>query len=94
MYLTKAMDYFDLQEGYDSLSDALSEYKGKYLVLTYSSDWLFPTYQVKDLVTALRTNRVDVSFCEIQSDYGHDSFLLKNDVQERLLSGFLANIEE
>ncbi|HAR63924.1 MAG: homoserine O-acetyltransferase [Candidatus Margulisiibacteriota bacterium] len=93
LYLTKAMDYFDLADGYASLQDALKDYKNKYLVLSYSSDWLFPTYQAKELVSALRGNNIDVSFCEIQSAYGHDSFLIENPLQDKLIRGFLENIE-
>lgn len=93
IYLTKAMDYFDLADGYSTLQAALKGCKSKFLVLTYSTDWLFPTYQIKDLITALRGNNVDVSFCEIKSAYGHDSFLIKNPMQEQLIRGFLSNIQ-
>lgn len=92
IYLSKAMDYFDLADGYDSLDAAVKNFKNKCLVLSFSSDWLFPTYQSKELVRALRGNNVDVSFCEINSPYGHDSFLIENPLQDKLIAGFLNNI--
>ncbi len=92
IYITKAIDYFDLSVGYASLEKSLSMVKSKFLVLSYSSDWLFPTYQSEELVNALRRNNIDVSFCEIKADYGHDSFLLQNDLHEKLVSGFLENV--
>lgn len=92
IYLTKALDYFDMSDGYDSLKHAFSDATCKYLVLSYSSDWLFPAYHSKEIVNALRSNGVDVSFCEIESSYGHDSFLLENEKQERLIRSFLENV--
>jgi homoserine O-acetyltransferase len=92
IYLTKAIDYFDLSAGYSSLEEGLSMVKSKFLVLSYSSDWLFPTYQSVELVSALRKNSLNVSFCEIKADYGHDSFLLKNELHDKLIKGFLENI--
>ncbi|MEI7942454.1 MAG: homoserine O-acetyltransferase, partial [Candidatus Riflemargulisbacteria bacterium] len=92
IYITKAIDYFDLADGYSSLEEALVKIKSKFLVLSYSSDWLFPTYQSEELVKSLRKNNADVSFCEIKADYGHDSFLLKNDLHEKLIHGFLENV--
>jgi homoserine O-acetyltransferase/O-succinyltransferase len=92
IYLTKAIDYFDLSSGYASLEEAVAMMKCKFLVLSYSSDWLFPTYQSLELVNALRKNNLNVSFCEIKADYGHDSFLLKNELHEKLIKGFLENI--
>ena len=48
----------------------------KYLVVSYSSDWLYPTYQAKELVQTLKRGGQDVSFCEIEADCGHDAFLI------------------
>lgn len=92
IYLTKAIDYFDLSTGYASLEEGLKMVMSKFLVLSYSSDWLFPTHQSVELVNALRKNNIDVSFCEIKADYGHDSFLLQNDLHEKLITGFLENV--
>jgi homoserine O-acetyltransferase len=68
LYITKATDYFDLemQYGKGSSVKAFSKTKAKFLVISYSSDWLYPTYEAKAIVKALKKNRLDVSFCEIE----------------------------
>ena len=90
LYMTKSMDYFDLAAGYDSVTAALAETPVRFLLLTFSSDWLFPTYQVKGLVDAIRRARGEVSFAEIPSPYGHDAFLLEPEEQRRYIEPFLA----
>ncbi len=95
LYMTKAMDYFDLAEGHDSLADALDGTSVRFLVLSFSSDWLFPTYQSRELVDALRCIGAEVSFAEVPSPYGHDAFLLEPEQQHRFVEPFLARaIEE
>ncbi|NTW28493.1 MAG: homoserine O-acetyltransferase [Coriobacteriia bacterium] len=89
LYMTKAMDYFDLAAGADSLADALDGTPARFLLLTFSSDWLFPTYQTRLLVDALRRARAEVSFAEIESPYGHDAFLLEPEEQRRYIEPFL-----
>ncbi|MFW6250729.1 MAG: homoserine O-acetyltransferase MetX [Alkalispirochaetaceae bacterium] len=89
IYLTKAMDYFDLSERYGSLDDAFARTTARFLILSYSSDWLFPTRQSKEIVYALMKNGKDVSYSEISSPYGHDSFLLETERQEELIVSFL-----
>lgn len=89
LYITKAMDYFDLPGDYGSLIEAFRGVKSKFLVLSFSGDWLFPTYQSKEMVRALHANGVNTTFCEIQSDYGHDAFLLKNPELDDMLRSFL-----
>lgn len=89
IYLTKAMDYFDLSERYGSLEEAFARSRSRFLILSYSSDWLFPTRQSKEIVYALMRNGKDVSFSEISSPYGHDSFLLEVERQEQLIISFL-----
>jgi homoserine O-acetyltransferase len=91
LYMTKAMDYFDLQGDSPSLAAALREVSARFLVLSFSSDWLFPTARSKELVSALRENGNEVSFAEIPSAYGHDAFLLEPEAQHRLISPFLTN---
>jgi len=61
----------------------------RFLLLTFSSDWLFPTYQTVGLLDALRKDRAQVSFAEIPSPYGHDAFLLEPEEQRRYLEPFL-----
>jgi homoserine O-acetyltransferase len=76
LYITKAIDYFDLNEG-DSLIKGLSRVRSSTLVITVSSDWLYPPYQSQEIVTALSANNVKVKYAEIKSDYGHDAFLVE-----------------
>ncbi|MBF0494372.1 MAG: homoserine O-acetyltransferase [Candidatus Omnitrophica bacterium] len=89
LYITKAMDHFDLQGGGD-LFKIFRGVKSRFLVITFSSDWLYPPEQLKELVKALKMNGIDVTYCEVNSDYGHDAFLLEFEVQSKLISGFLA----
>jgi homoserine O-acetyltransferase len=90
LYMTKAMDYFDLASGSDSVAEALADSDVRWLLLTFSSDWLFPTYQTKGLVDALRATGKEVSFAEIPSPYGHDAFLLEPVEQRRYIEPFLS----
>ncbi len=92
LYMTKSMDYFDLSEGSADLSDALAGITARFLVLSFSSDWLFPTYQSRELVDALRANDKEVSFAEISSPYGHDAFLLEPEQQHAFVQPFLARV--
>lgn len=94
LYITKASDYFDLgeQKNGGSLIKAFSRTAAKFLVISFSSDWLYPTSQSKDMVKAIKKAGLDVSFCEIQTDFGHDSFLLAHDQLTKLISGFISRI--
>lgn len=76
LYITKAIDYFDLNED-ESLIKGLSRVRSSTLVIAVSSDWLFPPYQSQEIVTALSANNVKVKYAEIKSNYGHDSFLVE-----------------
>ena len=91
LYITKAGDYFDLRKQYGpgSTVKAFSRAKAKFLVVSFTSDWLYPTYQSKDIVKAMKKNGLDVSFCEIDAQWGHDAFLLDNDRLTSLIRGFL-----
>lgn len=89
LYITKAMDYFDLAQPSGDLRKELSRTKAAFLVVSFSSDWLFPPYMSKEIVSALRRNNVDVSYAEIQTDYGHDAFLKEVDTLSRLIVNFL-----
>ena len=88
LYITKAMDYFDLTQPSGELRKELSVVKAAFLVVSFSSDWLFPSHMSKEIVAALRRNNVDVSYAEIQSAYGHDAFLLEVDTLSRLIINF------
>ena len=91
LYITKAADYFDLarDHGKGSLVQAFSKVAARFLVVSYTSDWLYPTYQSKEMVTAMKKNNLDISFCEIDAQWGHDAFLLPNPKLNSLMKGFL-----
>ncbi|HXX22151.1 MAG TPA: homoserine O-acetyltransferase [Terriglobia bacterium] len=91
LYITKAMDYFDLTQAYGSLEKALAGVKARFLVISFSSDWLFPTYQSKEIVSALRRVHADAIFTEIKTDYGHDAFLLESRQLSSLITNFLSH---
>ena len=77
LYITRAMDYFDLVKQFDgNLSKAFEDTKTKFFIISFTSDWLYPTQENKDIVIALNAIGADVGFIEIESDKGHDSFLL------------------
>jgi len=77
LYITRAMDYFDLTKQFDgNLSKAFLNTKAKFFVISFTSDWLYPTQENKEIVIALNSIGADVGFVEINSDKGHDSFLL------------------
>jgi homoserine O-acetyltransferase/O-succinyltransferase len=89
LYMTKAMDYFDLRGDSPSLAEALAGARARFLVLSFSSDWLFPTSVAKELVSALRAVDAEVWFAEIESAYGHDAFLLEPEAQHTFIAPFL-----
>jgi len=95
LYLTKAADYFNLEKewGDGSLVGAFARASARYLVTSFTSDWLYPTYQSKAMVQAMKKNGLDVSFCEIEAPWGHDAFLLPNERLDNLISGFLERME-
>jgi len=92
LYLTKAMDYFDLASRYGSLTKAFKHITAKTLVVSFTSDWLFPTYQAKEIVKAMMNTDKDVSYVEIQSSYGHDAFLLETNHLTNIVRSFLTNL--
>ncbi len=93
LYITKAMDYFDLTGGTGELEDALAPAQCAFQVISFSSDWLYPSYQSQEMVRALQALGRDVSYTEIQADYGHDSFLLDVEEQTEIVRGFLQRME-
>ena len=77
LYITRAMDYFDLAKQFNgNLSEAFINTNAKFFIISFTSDWLYPTQENKDIVIALNSIGADVGFVEIESDKGHDSFLL------------------
>ena len=93
LYITKAIDYFDLAEkGGGSLDRALANVTASFLIIAFSSDWLYPAYQNKEIAYALRAHNLEVSYCVLDSSYGHDAFLLESTHQTHLISHFLRHI--
>lgn len=95
LYITKASDYFDVVDWMNRSGPVnnSAQDKIKYLVISYTSDWLYPTYQAKELIKTLKRTGQDVSFCEIEADCGHDAFLIPDDRLSNLIGGFLNGIE-
>ena len=84
------MDYFDLAKQFESsLNVAFQNHKTKFLIISFSSDWLYPTKNSKEVVIALNASGVNVAFAEIKTDRGHDSFLLNEPEFLKTVKGFL-----
>lgn len=93
LYITRAIDYFDLTNGGERpLSEAFENVKSKFLVVSISSDWLYPPYQSRDIVRALEANGLDVLYSEIKSSYGHDAFLLEPGQLRHIITDFLSQV--
>jgi homoserine O-acetyltransferase len=90
LYITRAMDYFDLgAEHGDVLANAFRGTKTRYCVVSFTSDWLYPTRESREIVQALNAVAANVSFVEIESNNGHDSFLLEEPEFFATIRGFL-----
>jgi len=94
LYISRAMDYFDLETDHGSLELAFSPCLSSFLVLSFTSDWLFPAPQSAEIVRVLRKLDKEVSYCNIESDQGHDAFLLPGHRMGDLVSGFLERLRE
>jgi homoserine O-acetyltransferase len=93
--ITRAMDLFDLAADYGGvLANAFKGTKTRFLLVSFSSDWLFPTAQSRTIARALNHVAANVSFVEVQSDKGHDAFLLEEPDFHRSLGGFLSGCAE
>jgi homoserine O-acetyltransferase/O-succinyltransferase len=91
LYITRAMDYFDLAGRYGGvLANAFRGTRVRFCVLSFTSDWLYPSVQSRRIVHALNAVAANVSFAEINSNNGHDAFLLDEPEFHRVLAGFLA----
>jgi homoserine O-acetyltransferase len=94
LYITKALDYFDVANGHGSLAKAFRDCRARFLLLAFSSDWLYPPHQLKEVAQAIRRLGKDATYCEIKSDYGHDAFLLEHQVQEPMVKSFLERVSK
>jgi homoserine O-acetyltransferase len=89
LYITKAEDYFDLTNGTGKLNEAFRTVDTRFLVISFTSDWLYPSYQSQEIVRVLRRINGDVAYCDLQSNYGHDAFLVDVAEQSEIVRGFL-----
>ena len=90
LYISRAMDYFDLSKQFkNGLVGAFQNHKTRFLIISFSSDWLYPTKNSKDIVIALNASGTNVAFAEIKTDKGHDSFLVNEPEFLETLKGFL-----
>jgi len=90
LYITRAMDSYDLTQR-RSLTSLFEKIRTRFLVISFTSDWLYPSYQSLEIVSALRSRNCDVAYCNLTSQYGHDAFLVEVDEQAPLVRGFLAS---
>src|SRR5207247_10860805 len=88
LYLTKAEDYFDLTNPTGSLTAAFQKVTSRFLVISFSSDWLYPSYQSEEIVRVLRRANRNVAYCELPSNYGHDAFLVDVAEKSDVIPGF------
>jgi homoserine O-acetyltransferase/O-succinyltransferase len=90
LYITRAMDYFDLAEAHDGvLAKAFAATKARFCLISFDSDWLYPTSESRRIVHALNAAGAAASFVELSSPFGHDSFLLESPEMNRIVDGFL-----
>ena len=91
LYITRAMDYFDLAEEHGGrLAEAFAGTPARFCVVSFDSDWLYPTAESRHIVHALNAAGAPVSFVELSAPHGHDSFLLDVPALDRVVAGFLA----
>ncbi len=95
LYITRAMDYFDIAAEHGGvLGKAFEGTQVRFCLISFTSDWLFPTAESRKIVHALNAVAANVSFVEIESDKGHDAFLLEEPELFRVLDGFLKGCAE
>jgi homoserine O-acetyltransferase/O-succinyltransferase len=87
LYITKAIDYFDLSDG--RLIPEGKRIDTRFLVISFKSDWLYPSYQSQEIVRQLKRRQVEATYCELRSTYGHDAFLVDVEEQTMLIRHFL-----
>ncbi|MFT4921477.1 MAG: homoserine O-acetyltransferase [Haloarculaceae archaeon] len=90
LYLTRAMDNYDLSAGFESDTDALAAFEGEALVMSFTADWHFTVTQAESLAESMRAATVDVAHHVVDSDHGHDAFLVEPENVGPPLSSFLA----
>lgn len=94
LVLTRAMDRFDLAAGHGSLEEALSQCRCSFLVVSFTSDWLFPPANSQEMVSAMKGAGMNVSYCNLESDQGHDAFLLPGNRLGAVVKGYLERLSK
>ncbi len=91
LYITKALDYFDLSNC-RTLFEVFKDIRAKFLIMAFKSDWLYPTYQSKEILKICKLAGIEATYCEINSTYGHDAFLLEIEEETHLIRHFLKRV--
>ncbi|MBT7942433.1 MAG: homoserine O-acetyltransferase, partial [Alphaproteobacteria bacterium] len=95
LYITRAMDYFDMAAKHGGiLANAFKGTPVRFCVISFTSDWLYPTEENRRIVHALNAAAANVSFAEVESDKGHDAFLLDEPEFHQVLKGFIEGAAE
>jgi homoserine O-acetyltransferase/O-succinyltransferase len=89
LYITKALDYYDVAAGHSSIDDALQQITAEFLVVSFSSDWLYTATQARELVEPLQQLGRAVDYHHVQASFGHDSFLVEVETMTQLVGGYL-----
>lgn len=89
LYITKALDYYDVADGYESMEAALARVQCPFLVVSISSDWLYTAAQARELVDALKAVGKAVEYRHIEATFGHDSFLVEVETMTEIVGGYL-----
>ena len=92
LYISKAIDDFDITDGYNNLPEAFQNIKAKCLVISFTSDWLYPKEQSMQIVKALKINGIETTYTNFEAEYGHDSFLIEDERLKKLFAGFLSSL--
>ena len=89
LYITKALDYYDVAQGHPTIYDALRKTLANYLIISFSSDWLYTDRQARELVDPLRRLKREVEYHRVEAYFGHDSFLVEVETMTTLVGGYL-----
>ncbi len=92
LYITKALDYYDVSDGYSTIYDALRKTNANFLVVSFSSDWLYTDKQARELVDPLRRLKKNVEYQRVKASFGHDSFLVEVETMTELVGGYLDRV--
>lgn len=90
LYITRALNYFDCSR--EKLIPTGKKIDTSFLLISFLSDWLYPSWQSKEIVQFLMSRQQDATYCEIKSTYGHDAFLLEFEEEKRLIKHFLKKV--